>query len=185
MNKNSLKFIVAVLTIFHFFIYLSCSEESRVPATNLELRDSLIYTKGSDIPFSGREYARIENKIIEYDVVDGVKHGEFLLYYESGKLEIKGELVNNLNEGRWQYYYESGQIESEGDFVDNQPDGIWRWYYRSGKLREEGLFQKGKRQGVWKEFDELGIVLNEKDYSIPDSLSTPSDILINLKNPTD
>jgi len=174
--------VIYLILFFSFSMFFACQEENKVPPSKLELRDTLIYEKGSDKPFTGREYAQIENKIIEYDVVNGIKHGEFKLYYESGKMEIKGQLVNNLNEGKWQYFYESGQIESEGDFADNLPEGIWKWYYRSGKIREEGLFRKGIRFGIWKEFDETGKIINKRDYSLSDSSGTESDILQKFKN---
>ena len=182
MSKLFVK-IILVLAIFISLInHLSCTESNRTPNTTLELRDSLIYKRGSEIPFTGREYASIENKIIEYEVVNGVKHGEFKLYYENGDLEISGNLANNMNEGQWQYFYESEQIESEGNFKDNLPDGIWKWYYRSGNLREEGQFLMGKRFGLWKQYGELGEVTEEKEFSLSDSLNTGSDHIENLKN---
>jgi antitoxin component YwqK of YwqJK toxin-antitoxin module len=185
MVKAACKFIIVAAIFISLFINFSCREANHPPESKLELKDSLIYQKGSDTPFTGREYARIENKIIEYDVVNGVKNGEFRLYYEDGELEIKGNLVNNMNEGRWQYFYESGQVESEGDFIDNLPEGTWRWFYRSGNLREEGLFQKGKRIGLWKQFDEMGTVIEEKEYLLSDSLNTGTDLMDKLKNQID
>lgn len=163
-------------------LLFSCQQKDTIPPSKLELRDSLIYEKGSDIPFTGREYARIDNKIIEYDVINGIKNGEFRLYYENGKLEIKGNINNNLNEGRWQYFYESGQVESEGDFVNNLPYGLWKWYYRSGNLREEGKFLKGERIGEWKQYNERGEVIEERVFSLSDSINSDSDHIDKLKN---
>ncbi len=66
-----------------------------IPGKILTIRDNVIYKNGSDIPFTGREKAHVENKIIEYDIVDGLKHGDFRLYYESGNIEIKGQIDKN------------------------------------------------------------------------------------------
>lgn len=183
MSELITRLPLPVLILFFLFAYLSCTEtDNKVPESTLELRDSLIYKKGSENPFTGRERALIENKIIEYDVVKGVKTGEFKLYYENGNLEIAGNLQNNLNVGRWQYFYETGQIESEGDFVDNFPDGVWKWYYRSGDLREEGRFIKGNRIGVWRQFSKQGDIIEENEFLLSDSLNTTPDRIENLKN---
>ncbi|MGB5848582.1 MAG: hypothetical protein WBH40_08845 [Ignavibacteriaceae bacterium] len=175
--------LLSALIIFTQFFFLGCDNNNDdIPESFIEMRDTLIYKKGSDIPFTGKEKARIENKIIEYDVVDGLKHGDFRLYYESGNIEIKGQLDKNKNIGKWQYFYESGQIESEGNFVDNFPDGEWKWYYRSGELREQGIFKGGKRVGFWKLFDVSGNVIEEKEFFESDSLNTETDYLEKLKN---
>jgi len=182
ISKNEI-FLLSSLIIFAQFFFLTCDKKNNnIQESSLELRDTLIYKKGSDIPFTGREKARIENKIIEYDVVDGVKHGDFILYYESANIEIKGQLDKNRNVGKWQYFYESGQIESEGNFVDDFPEGEWKWYYRSGTLREQGSFKGGKRIGLWKQFDVSGNVIEEKEFFESDSLNTETDYLERLKN---
>jgi antitoxin component YwqK of YwqJK toxin-antitoxin module len=175
--------LLSALIIFAQFFFLTCDKNNDdIPESSIEMRDTLIYKKGSDKLFTGKEKARIENKIIEYDIVDGLKHGDFRLYYESGIIEIKGQIDKNKNIGKWQYFYESGQIESEGNFVDNLPDGEWKWYYRSGELREQGIFKGGKRVGLWKEFDVSGNMIEEREFFESDSLNTEPDYLEKLKN---
>ena len=181
MNNYNSRLVILQLSIL-ILLVLSCTNENNIPESDLELRDTLIYKKGSSIPFTGREKARIKNKIIEYDVVNGIKHGEFMLYYESGNIEIKGQLDNNRNVGKWQYFYESGQIESEGEFVNNMPEGTWKWYNRSGTLREEGSYRSGKRVGIWKQYDEEGNVIEEKEFTSRDSTVFEEDYLEKLKN---
>ena len=182
--KNKIFFLSSLIIIVQFF-FLACDDNNDdIPKSNLTIRDNVIYKNGSDIPFTGREKARVENKIIEYDIVDGLKHGDFRLYYESGNIEIKGQIDKNRNIGIWQYFYESGQIESEGMFVDNLPEGEWKWYYRSGDLREQGSFEEGKRVGLWKQFDVSGNVIEEKEIFESDSLNTELDYLEKLKNYT-
>ena len=175
--KNEIS-LITILIIFAQLFVLTCEENNDdPPKSSLTIRDNVIYENGRDIPFTGREKARIENKIIEYDIVDGLKHGDFRLYYESGKIEVKGQIDKNRNIGKWQYFYESGQIESEGMFVDNLPEGEWKWYYRSGDLREQGSFKGGKRVGLWKQFDESGNVIKEEEILESDSLNTETDHL--------
>jgi len=180
--KNKI-FLLSSLIIFAQFFFLTCKKNNDdIPESNLIIRDNVIYKIGSDKPFTGREKARVENKIIEYDIVEGIKHGDFILYYESGNIEIKGQIDQNKNFGKWQYFYESGQMESEGNFVDDLPEGEWKWYYRSGEIREAGSFNGGKRLGLWKQFDESGNVIEEEEIFESDSLNTETDHLEKLKN---
>jgi antitoxin component YwqK of YwqJK toxin-antitoxin module len=175
--------LLSALIIFVQFFFLACDTGSDdIPKSSIETRDTLIYKKGSQVPYTGRERALVDNKIIEYDVVDGLKHGEFRLYYESGNLEIKGQIDKNKNTGKWQYFYESGQTESEGNFVDNLPDGEWKWYYRSGELREQGNFKLGMRVGLWKSYDSTGNMIEEREFSESDSINTGNDYLEKMKN---
>jgi antitoxin component YwqK of YwqJK toxin-antitoxin module len=180
--KNEISLLFSLI-IFAQFFFLTCDKNNNdIPERSLSVRDNLLYKNGSDIPFTGREKARVENKIIEYDIVDGIKHGDFRLYYESGNIEIKGQIDKNRNIGKWQYFYESGHMESEGNFVDDLPEGEWKWYYRSGGIREQGSFEGGKRFGLWKQFDESGNVIKEEVVLESDSLNTETDHLNNLKN---
>ena len=180
--KNKI-FLLSFLIIVAQFFFLTCdNNNNEIPESSLTIRDNIIYKNESDIPFTGREKARVENKIIEYDIVDGLKHGEFRLYYESGNIEIKGQIDKNRNIGKWQYFYESGQMESEGLFVNNLPEGEWKWYYRSGNIREQGSLQGGKRVGLWKQFDENGNVIKEEEVLESDSLNTETGHLEKLKN---
>lgn len=179
----NLVFINLTLIFISSFIFYSCFQnENDIPPSTLEMRDTLIYKKGSKIPYTGTEKARIENKIIEYEVVNGMKQGDFNLYYENGNIEIKGQMEKNKNIGMWRYYYESGQVESEGEFVNNLPNNEWKWYYRSGKLREIGKFKNGKRIGLWNQYDENGNITEEKEFVETDSTETEIDFLEKLKN---
>jgi antitoxin component YwqK of YwqJK toxin-antitoxin module len=170
MHKTKLIQILLFSTLLIVVIFLaSFCEEEYVPESSLEMRDTLIYKKGSDIPFTGREKAKVKDKVIEYDIVNGLKQGEFIIYYENGNMQIKGQMENNRNVGKWQYFYETGEIESEGYFVDDQPEGRWVWYSPSGKLKEEGSYKQGRRIGKWKTFDENGNVMQEKEFSFDDT----------------
>ena len=173
INNKSL--IVNLPTIISIIIFSFSCGKDEIPKSTLVLKDNLLYKQGSDVPFTGRERALVENKIIEYDVKDGLKHGEFRIFSENGVLEIQGQIDSNRNVGKWQYFYPNGQIESEGNFVNDLPEGLWLWKYPDGKKKEEGIFTKGKRTGVWNFYDEVGIMTLEKNYDIEDTLQVDSD----------
>jgi antitoxin component YwqK of YwqJK toxin-antitoxin module len=180
-HKNlSAKFLTGIIFLVIIAFFLAC-EKNDIPESDLVVKDGLIYKKGSRTPFTGREKARVENKIIEYDIVDGIKHGEFLLYYEDGTLEIKGTIERNKNVNKWQYFYPDGSLESEGYFVDDRPEGRWIWLYPGGQLKEEGSYHKGKRIGWWRQFDTSGNVIFKNKFETNDSLATGDSTLTNYK----
>ena len=119
----------------------------------------------------------VENEIVEYDVKDGYKHGEFRIFSKDGKLQMQGQLDRNRNVGKWQYFYPNGEIESEGYFVNDQPNGNWVWNYTDGKKREEGVYQNGERIGMWFQYNNNGEVIFEKNYDIKDTLTIERDTL--------
>lgn len=175
------KILVLIIVVSAPLFFIQKCEKNDFPKNDLVIKDSLIYKKGSNTPFTGREKARVENKIIEYEIVDGVKHGEFFLYYEDGTPQIKGTLDNNRNVGKWQYFYQNGELESEGFFVDDKPEGRWVWFYPNGKLKEEGSYHNGQRVGWWKQFDENGNVIFENEFEITDSLASEDSMYLDLK----
>lgn len=147
---------------------LSCVKEE-IPKSPLVLKDNLLYKQGSNVPFTGRERALVENKIIEFDVKDGLKHGDFRIFSKEGILEIQGQIDSNRNVGKWQYFYQNGEIESEGFFANDLPDGLWVWNYPDGKKKEEGYYNKSERIGLWYGYDTTGNIVFEKNYDLEDS----------------
>jgi antitoxin component YwqK of YwqJK toxin-antitoxin module len=182
MFQLTTKFALSILYLSIISLILTCCSFDDTPKNNLVVKDKLLYRKGSDTPFTGREKARIQNKIVEYDVVNGIKHGDFRLYFEDGTLEMKGQLDSNKNAGKWQYFYQSGVLESEGYFVEDMPEGRWVWYFTDGKLREEGSYHKGKRVGWWKQFDKSGNLFSEVNLEYNDSLAIHDSLAGGLKD---
>jgi antitoxin component YwqK of YwqJK toxin-antitoxin module len=150
---NSILILLLVLFLFPFWI--SCNNKEEKKSQKIVL-DSLIYKDDSKELFTGRMKKKVGNKTIEYDVVNGRKHGNFMLYYETGKIEIEGTIENNKNAGLWRYYYPNGQIESEGYFKNDLVDGKWVWYYENGKVKEISEYIEGKRNGKSSLYDEKG-----------------------------
>ena len=164
-----LRFQIIVVLILSSVFLSSCGKEE-YPQSSLFIRDSLLYKKDSNVPFTGKEKAKVKDKIVEYEVKDGYKNGEFKIYNLQGILEINGQLDSNRNVGKWQYFYPNGVVESEGNFDYDLPDGNWCWYYPDGKKKEEGIFSKGKRVGIWYQYDREGKVTLKKHF---DSDSVP------------
>jgi len=171
---KAIRFLFLISLFLLSLIFISCVKEE-IPKSSLIIKDNLLYKRDSNVPFTGREKALVQDKIIEYDVKDGYKHGEFRIYNLDGTLQINGQLDSNRNVGKWQYYHPNGKIESEGNFDYDLPDGKWFWYDVQGKKKEEGAYNKGKRVGKWYQYDSTGKIILEKNFDIDDSLNVMQD----------
>ena len=156
-------FSAMVFSLLFIFIFISC-EKIPEPKADIAIKDGLIFKQGELKPYTGVVKDTVEGKMIEYEVVDGKKSGEFKTYFRNSKLEMIGQIKNNLNQGKWTYYYQTGQVESEGTFKDDLPDGTWKWFYENGYLREEGAYVQGIREGRWILYDADGKVNEEKMF---------------------
>lgn len=146
--------LLLILSIINILSGYGCSSESKY--TKVEEREGLLFVLGQDKIFSGKVVDTLQRRILEYEVVDGKKNGEFKITLLNGSVEMVGKIKNNLNEGQWRYYYSNGQLESVGNFKNNLSEGKWTWYFESGKVREVGYFKAGKKDGNWTIFDEKG-----------------------------
>jgi len=133
-------------------------------AAKIEERDGLLFISGQDKLFSGKIVDTVANRIIEYEVVDGKKNGEFKISSINGSVQMAGTLKDNLNQGQWRYFYPNGQLESVGHFDNNLSDGKWTWYFENGKIREIGYFKSGKKDGSWTIFDEKGNIKRKAGF---------------------
>lgn len=155
--------LLAILYLSSIFLFSSCSDH-KPDSTNIIVRDGLICAVDSDEPYTGKVHAIVNSQILEYDVVKGVKDGDFNVLSESGKMLISGRIKNNKNEGLWQYFYPDGQLESQGYFKDDISSDKWSWYYPDGKLKSTGFYSKGKKDGKWINYDQYGKVVSEEVY---------------------
>ena len=172
MKSAKLYKLAILFGIISFMSFYYCAKEE-IPKSSLIIKDNLLYKQNSNVPFTGRERALVNDKIVEYDVLDGLKHGEFRIFSEDGVLEMEGQLDSNKNVGRWKYYYANGQIESEGLFENDLPDGLWLWNYPDGKKREEGNYNKGQKVGMWYQYDSNGEIIYEINNDSGDTLKRP------------
>ena len=148
--------LLAIVSIS--FAITSCEQKNKNELDKpLVMKEGLLYKDStSTIPYTGKHKSKVLDKVIEYEVKDGIKNGEFILYFPNGKIEMKGNIVNDKNQGEWKYYLPDGTLQTVGFFKDDVPDSIWTWYYQSGKVFEVGIFDKGVRKDEWKTFDENG-----------------------------
>ncbi len=157
------KLFLSILIISSLFFSAACNEYYTDQSIETK-EDGLIYKIGRDNPFTGRIIDTLHNKIMEYDVVNGVKNGEFILSSYEGIPSIYGSIKDNRNTGEWKYYYPNGQLESIGNFNYDNPHGKWVWYYYDGNIKETGTFLNGIKTGTWHSYSWDGILLSITMY---------------------
>lgn len=143
---------------------ISLTSSNNTKSNHIVITDGLIYMHGEDSPYNGRVLDTLENKIIEYDVVNGLKHGEFKICTLNGNYSVYGFVEKNKNVGVWKYFYENGKLESIGGFQDDKPMGKWTWYYQNGKLKSEGIYILGQPEGRWITYDSEGFLVSIIHY---------------------
>jgi antitoxin component YwqK of YwqJK toxin-antitoxin module len=167
MKRSKYIIIVLVLIIISFGLLFGINmlrKPKEEPVSGVFAKTELLYKDGSDKPFTGTVRDTVENNIMEYNVVNGIKSGKFRLYAYQDHLAITGELKNNRNNGIWTYYYPSGKIESTGTFKDDIAIGKWTFYYEDGTIKEEGFYIKGERDGKWVTYNENGIIQSQVTF---------------------
>lgn len=147
-------FILLIIIAVSIVLYLGSDKKAQV--NKFIIKNGLITNPADNSIYTGKIVDTVQNKIIEYNVVNGLKNGEFIIRYMNGNYQIKGTMKNNKNTGEWKYYYSSGQLESVGNFKNDLVSDEWTWFYRNGKRKENGVFVNGKRDGRWNMYDENG-----------------------------
>jgi len=100
----------------------------------LDLREGIIYLKGSDTPYTGKAFALYEN---------GQKLGE--TNYKGGKLD--GVSVE---------WFENGQKRSEANHKDGKEDGLVVSWHENGQKYVEANYKDGKLVGSTKLWNSKG-----------------------------
>lgn len=102
--------------------------------------------------------------LVEGEMLDGLRDGEWTERYESGSLRSRGRWALGRREGEWQWWYEGGALKKRGLFRDEEPDGVWVDWYRSGELRGESEWRAGRPWGTWREWHAGGALAAEGEY---------------------
>jgi len=164
--------VLAAILIISISFFLSHNLPYGKINRNITVNNGLIYQVGSSLPFTGKILDTLESKmIIEYDVVNGLKNGEYCLSTLEGIFTVHGFCNNGKNVGRWQYFYENGNLECIGNFDDDKPSGYWIWYHQNGARKCDGIFNNGQREGKWSIYDEDGHLNTIKYYRSDEVIS--------------
>jgi len=148
--------IITLLFVFMRNWRIISPETYKIKTTSSDL----IYSPDNSKPFTGKMKDTLNNKLIaEFEVVNGIKQGEFSLFTFDGNFAIHGFMNKNKNNGTWKYFYDSGELECSGDFDNDTPVSRWTWFYKNGTIKSTGHYTNGEPDGRWIKYNEEGITI--------------------------
>ena len=171
---------------------LSKEDEENL-STSFEFADMVLFLRSTTRDIVGATtdvYPSGKPRLYMPYSVNGELHGDYIEFYEDGKISYKITYENGIRRGKSMRYLENGKVIEEKNYVDgkkegkaletfegmiqmkanyknNKIDGAMFLYYTSGKLLQKRNFINGKAEGELVEYYENGVV-KEKAYFIND-----------------
>lgn len=110
---------------------------------------------------------------ISLSIKDTVPNGITKLYYDCGGIKSEYNLINGLKEGKSLVYYEDGKLMETLTFKSNNLHGPYESYYKSGFLESTGQYYNGKKIGLFtKNYDSSSILLGSEVLYIFGSMAS-------------
>ena len=103
------------------------------------------------------EYA-VEHLVsdIEYQVLNGQKHGLWIGFHSNSKKKYEGHFVDGEREGVWREWYKNGQLMMDCTFKNGRREGSWKSWHENGQRFNEGHYVNDERSGVWRRWTVTG-----------------------------
>ncbi len=98
-----------------------------------------------------------ENKNEERVVENHIEH------YKNGLKKMEGQLVNGKRHGKWVVYHENGMKWSEGSYRHGERVGSAVIYYENGKKKLQGQYRGGYKVGIWRAWERDGTFADSLD----------------------
>jgi len=108
------------------FIFLLFGQSYAETFDDLVFRNGLYYKKFTDIPFTGEITGQAQG-----NYKNGLKHGDWVIYYSDGQLQSKGKYIDGHREGIWERYDEHGTIHEFGKYIKGKKNGNWFLRYEN------------------------------------------------------
>lgn len=126
--------------IFSMILIYGCSEPQICPELIFDAEEKLTYVNGK------------------------VYTGRCLLVNNEIPRSIQ-QYINGIDHGNWIFYFENGKVETKGKFHKGKRIGVWKYYYPNGKIRQKSRYSnKGERKGNWTAYDSIGNLVSSKKY---------------------
>jgi antitoxin component YwqK of YwqJK toxin-antitoxin module len=144
--------------IFLFFIFPTLIFSQSQRKKQIQLKNDTIYTMLFGKDFHSKEYSATD-KVEEGKIYHSKKEGNWISYFNDGKIKLIAEYKNGIPCGNFQKFYENGKIREKGKFVNyHYIDTLFR-YYQNGNIESMTVFnEKGEENGENKYFHDNGKV---------------------------
>lgn len=98
----------------------------------------------SDNPLFHRKYYRNGQIFMEGPLLDEVRQGKWISWYENGIVWSSAEYKNGKNHGSNNVYYENGQLRYNKEYDMGVPHGLWQFFCPDGNLLGEIKYNQGE-----------------------------------------
>ena len=136
-------------TRFHIIFFLFANlvfPQNEIDTRNLTIIENIYFAKNSKTPFSGSAFSfskLTRKKILEFQIIDGMKNGTYEEWYINGKKKEKGFWKHGNNEGLCSFWFENGQPKKEGVYKNTKGIGPWTYWCPNGNIEREGYRNSG------------------------------------------
>jgi antitoxin component YwqK of YwqJK toxin-antitoxin module len=134
-----------------------------VPASELTLRDGLLYHGDQPMPFAGAMVENFPNgelksrSAVRGGVLEGLSEG----WHANGRIQIREIFKNGVSHGLREKWYEDGTKMSEGAIAEGKHEGWFRRWHENGVLAEEVMMRHGEPDGLSRAFYPSGFLKAE------------------------
>jgi antitoxin component YwqK of YwqJK toxin-antitoxin module len=100
------------------------------------------------------------DKDYEYVILNyknGLKHGEFTVYYKGGNIAIRSTFLNDTLNGEHKTFYNSSILSMETYYKNGKENGWRKVYDQNGKIKYKGQFVNDKLNGNYYEYYDNGV----------------------------
>ncbi|HZY36054.1 MAG TPA: tetratricopeptide repeat protein [Mucilaginibacter sp.] len=95
----------------------------------------------------------------------GQREGEWLAYFDSGKLRARVHYKMGKLEGKQEYYFENGNLSSTENYSGDKPDGLVTAYFYAGYVKSTTNYKLGKKDGEVREYHSNGNLASVANYT--------------------
>ena len=131
--------------MFSLILFLNSCEEKIVDCKEIFFINPEIVGY-NDKPFTGKCLVKKDSITIEIrSYKKGERSGEWVHFFDNGKINYEGIYKNNELNGSYKSYYKSGQLKAEGEFNEGFYQGPWNFYNSDGSLKEQKVYKVKER----------------------------------------
>lgn len=163
MTKHILKLLVPLTILF----LSACDSKNKVVEGPFLTKYSKLYSQDTGKLVTGtvKKYYEHTPELLESTTVyrNGLKNGEYRLYYTNGQLRESGTFVDGKLDGVYEEFWGNGQLSgkaiySQGVIINDEK------YHESGELKKKTNFKNGLKSGEVKIYYSNGNVGIEEFY---------------------
>ena len=155
-----MKLLITTLTLLCF---ITSSVSWGMTMKDLVNKNGIYYSKSSDIPFTGK--INEKNKFghrTEGFFKDGVKEGDWNVYWDNGQLMVEGQHKQDLRVGDWTIYHGNGQIMNTMKYKNGKLEGKLEMFYFDGQMQASIMMSNGIRNGKCVYYNKDGTLMQDK-----------------------